>query len=274
MNIERAKKLAAERFGRLDCDTVTTTPVDVDWSEAFTDTDGLDPRAELVYPDFSGEELDIVLGYIDERDSDAADEFKVRLTGLNADDGAELESLKKTRHDHRHNPTALHYTIELRYKELRYKELRAERDETREEEEDVREEIDERASELAQESPEEFEPMMNYAYPLPSGSGFDAGAAQAELMSVGCVVVVMLDDEPHLALSGGGMDLSWEICHAFLVLGFRPPLHFSELPNMAGRGVSDGDLAILGACLESAEIAAKWAGNVVERLSERIGGAA
>lgn len=271
MSIERARKLAVERFGhRLDCDTVNTTPVDVDWSQAFSYDDmGDRERAELVYPDFSGEELETVLSYIDERDSDAADEFRVRLTGLNTDDGAELESLKKTRHDHRHNPAALHHTIEMRYKELREKI-----EDVREEIDELRNEIDERAYDLALENPDEWSPMMNYAYPLPSGQGFEPASAQARLMSVGCVVVVMLDDEPHLALSGGGMDLSWEICHAFLVLGFRPPLHFSELPQMAGRGSSDGDLAILGACLESAEIAARWAGNVVERLVERIGGAA
>lgn len=135
-----------------------------------------------------------------------------------------------------------------------------------EEEEGILEDAQEQCEEVAQDRPDRWEPMMNYYYPL--GKLDDPGAAQRVLDGLGPVVVVELDGEYVLALAGGGMDFSWEICQAHLALGFYPPLHFCELPRMSGRGDSDRDLAILAGCVESAEIAARWAQNTVKRLGE------
>jgi hypothetical protein len=70
-------------------------------------------------------------------------------------------------------------------------------------------------------------PMMNYAYSLPC---FD-------LIPV-CLVQftgedVDGDEEWSLALTGGGMDLSWEICLAYVKLGYVPPRDFWRFPKMA-----------------------------------------
>lgn len=85
------------------------------------------------------------------------------------------------------------------------------------------------------------EPMMNYYYPLPAFDD-DPEEAQGKLAGV-CVTLVRLtncDFEPDgegyaLALTGGGMDLSWDICEAYIRLGYAPPLHFSRLPQFAGQ---------------------------------------
>jgi hypothetical protein len=83
-------------------------------------------------------------------------------------------------------------------------------------------------------------PMMNYYYPLPSlpGSEYDAAYTIRDLPL--CIVRNLENDtmptDYALALTGGGMDLSWEICEAFMRLGFLPPMAFADLPAIAGRG--------------------------------------
>ena len=273
ITLNEAGNLAAKTWGTLNCDSVNAEPVDVDWTEAFQyqsseagDKYG-DTRAEIVYPTFScgtQEEADAVLDFIDERDSSAASEFRERLLGLDGEDAAELAKLDSTFHEHRFDQTALLPSLDERREEL----LRT-RSANLEPLEDIAEEIAEKALELAQDEPEAWEPMMDCAYPLPGFNG-DPSEAQSKLAAVGCVIVVMLDGEAVLALSGGGMDLSWEICHAHLVLGYRPPLHFCDLPRMAGRGTSDGDRALMIACRGSAKVARDWAQNTVDRITEQL----
>lgn len=113
-------------------------------------------------------------------------------------------------------------------------------------------------------------PMMNYWYPLP----FDpSDSAIAELANLP-LCVVYIDDAPGLALTGGGMDLSWEICEAFMRLGCLPPLHFSALPAICGRGVSKGDKVIAKACERSADMSLERmkieAGSAKDRVKRAL----
>lgn len=94
---------------------------------------------------------------------------------------------------------------------------------------------------------EDWFPAMNYVYPLPSPPPDDWKTR------VSCCTCVEIDGAPYLALTGGGMDMSWEICESFIALGYYPPAHFAELPSMAGRGESKADRAILAACRRSLE---------------------
>jgi hypothetical protein len=76
------------------------------------------------------------------------------------------------------------------------------------------------------------EPVMNYAYPI--DTRVEPEDAQAILYARGgAVCIIMLDDKPHLALTGGGMDLTEDIAEAYMLLGELPPLHFCHLPRMA-----------------------------------------
>lgn len=85
------------------------------------------------------------------------------------------------------------------------------------------------------------DPIMNYYYPLPA---FNSEPEQAQEKLAGlCLTLVHMTNCEHeadgegyaLALTGGGMDLSWDICEAYLRLGYAPPLHFAHLPNFAGQ---------------------------------------
>lgn len=110
-------------------------------------------------------------------------------------------------------------------------------------------------------------PMMAYWYPL---DGIDCEDAARKIAHLPLCVVQFEDERTGLALTGGGMDLSWEICEAFIALGYWPPLHFCDLPKMSGRGTSDKDKATIRACMESCKIAEGWAARKRERLGEQL----
>lgn len=105
-----------------------------------------------------------------------------------------------------------------------------------------------------------YVPMMNYYYALPYYEG-DPEADQLTLYqsSANVVLVKMVgvdydEDTYVLALSGGGMDLSWDICHAYILLGYAPPLSFCDLPDFAGQDNRQEPFwTILKACLRSAK---------------------
>lgn len=107
-------------------------------------------------------------------------------------------------------------------------------------------------------------PVMNYAYPL-TELRTDAGALQAKLLDTS-LCVVELNGKPYLALQGGGMDFSWDICEAYTLAGLLPPVHFAgSLPRIAGweRKALRGTL---NACVRSCEVAAEWASQRLEHV--------
>lgn len=109
-------------------------------------------------------------------------------------------------------------------------------------------------------------PMMNYFYALPFSPSDSAIAELANLP----LCVVEIDEEPALALTGGGMDLSWEICEAFMRLGLLPPIHFAGLPAMAGRGEDADDLRIMLACERAVEGARELYSNRCNYAARQI----
>jgi len=74
----------------------------------------------------------------------------------------------------------------------------------------------------------------SYKIELP-GNHRDLEEIATELANeVGCVSLVQVGDDYYLALSGGGMDLSWEIAAAFIICGLIPPLVIlDQLPCMS-----------------------------------------
>ena len=91
----------------------------------------------------------------------------------------------------------------------------------------------------------DFLPKMNYIYPLPEferrpgtvfvGSlGVESDGYSKELKkrldAAGAVTVIRRidDDKFYLALTGGGMNMSWDICAGYIALGYLPPLDFCE----------------------------------------------
>lgn len=107
-------------------------------------------------------------------------------------------------------------------------------------------------------------PMMSYWYPCDVKKDPE-GAAEKIL---GCsMCVVRVGDVYGLALTGGGMDMSWEICAAFIRCGYLPPLKYaSGLPRMAG-GVTDGRLVLAGA-RKAVMVSKHWDECALEHLND------
>jgi hypothetical protein len=113
-----------------------------------------------------------------------------------------------------------------------------------------------------------YTPMMNYLYPLPDFR-MDPSKAQALLDTEGgAVCVVDVGGETYMALTGGGMDMSWDIAHGYMLLGYYPPLDYCNLPDFAGQRASEKNLWIVQGCLRSCEIARSTAKNRIEHLRQ------
>lgn len=114
-------------------------------------------------------------------------------------------------------------------------------------------------------------PMMNYRYPTGDsadniggyGYGCDAVEAAYRLRDTP-LCIVEYDDEIALALTGGGMDLTWEIVDAFTLLGYLPPVHFCDLPGMAGYPSNDDHRYIIAAVDRSLSEAVNTANHRLE----------
>lgn len=102
-------------------------------------------------------------------------------------------------------------------------------------------------------------PMMNYFYPLNESDGnslgrwedsFDTVEAAYRLRDLP-LCLVERDGDYGLALTGGGMDLTWEIVAAYVALGYLPPVSFSRLPGMAGMPNGASDRLVIAAVSRS-----------------------
>lgn len=110
-------------------------------------------------------------------------------------------------------------------------------------------------------------PMMNYLYPLPKYA-IQSDKEKKKLDGLPlCVVHLLETDEWGLALTGGGMDLSWEICEAYMRLGYLPPAHFARLPDMAGMKLDTRNKWILAGCTRSVRMQRNWCSTKLGHLS-------
>lgn len=110
-------------------------------------------------------------------------------------------------------------------------------------------------------------PIMDYYYPVRILYVEEAARAVAGWP---VCVVEFRDGITALALTGVGMNLSWEICGAFMALGYLPPVHFCNLPDMAGWENDAWRLPILKAARKSCDIAARDARIRERRVQEML----
>jgi len=104
-----------------------------------------------------------------------------------------------------------------------------------------------------------WRPAMNYRYPIELFD-MDERKAQCALIDTSVCLVTAPDDPVgdahYLALTGGGMDLSWDIAHAYAKLGQLPPLWVArDLPAIVRTPLEGVDLATFGACQIALETA-------------------
>jgi len=109
-------------------------------------------------------------------------------------------------------------------------------------------------------------PMMNYYYPVDID---DVEEAARQIEDWPLCVVEFSDGSTALALTGGGMDLSWEICGAYISLGYLPPAAVCTLPRMGGWKRDSWRLPILEAAAKSCAIAAQD-GQIRQRRAQEM----
>ena len=125
--------------------------------------------------------------------------------------------------------------------------------------------------------PQSDGPMMSYFYPLPCFD-MDVDEAAKAIVDLPLCIVEFTDyteddDRYALALTGGGMDRSWEICEAFMRLGSLPPAHFADLPEFAGVNYkrSARHQWIINAMLRSVDCMASRYERSYSRIIEKFG---
>jgi hypothetical protein len=92
-------------------------------------------------------------------------------------------------------------------------------------------------------------PSFGYAYPT---DGLDFDPETANKIADLSLCLLSIDGDTYLALSGGGMNMSWEICAAFVALGLLPPVHFAkDLPAMGARPDNASQRVVVDACRQS-----------------------
>lgn len=102
------------------------------------------------------------------------------------------------------------------------------------------------------------EPMMNTWWPLPdfSPSEDDAKNLAGSPFAM-CIVQNLETDEYGLALTGGGMNMSWDIAGAYILLGYLPPVHL-RLPRFAGKRLTPTARVTLAAMGKSYRVMVNW----------------
>ena len=106
-------------------------------------------------------------------------------------------------------------------------------------------------------------PMMNWAYPIVLVGRMDQVDAARAIVDLPLCLVDHPDHGLVLALTGGGMDLSWDICRAYVALGQLPPMHFTP-PRFGGLRLDESTGPALAAFWRSATIAETWARQTAE----------
>lgn len=82
---------------------------------------------------------------------------------------------------------------------------------------------------------EQHAPMMNTLWPLPDNFEIpDDVRDRLDNMTVVSVYGGPIRDGTFLALTGGGMDMSWAIARTYVNLGYLPPAALGKLPEMGG----------------------------------------
>ena len=96
-------------------------------------------------------------------------------------------------------------------------------------------------------------PMIHYWWHLPEYRG-NALTDCLKLVDLPVCIVENLSEEVSveesygLALTGGGMDLSWELAEAYMRLGYLPPFRLADLPAYAGLSLDTRRRWIVAGC--------------------------
>jgi hypothetical protein len=235
----------------LSCAAVLAVPVDFDWSEGYAE------RWDVVYPDVSEWTLQRCRAWLDDigyghPDPDPWAMDRDELVTFLADSGIDDDLSGKDEDDIRHAAIAAINAGDI--------------DGLADWREFVRERM--------QDEPDRYTPMMSYYYPLPElkYQWPSPEVAQAHLdLYGGPVCIALVGDDPVLALTGGGMDLSDRIAETYMLLGYLPPFHFCDLPEYGG-ALTEQRRWVLDGCLRSCQVVEGWAQRRRQKLERLANG--
>lgn len=112
-------------------------------------------------------------------------------------------------------------------------------------------------------------PMMNFIYPLPGIELTEAYKAAKKIDGLNlCIIWQPMMEKCGMALTGAGMDFFWEICEAYMRLGYVPPYHFAnDMPCMA-EPLTETKRWVIEGCRESIRTMQLRAERAMQRLDE------
>ena len=122
---------------------------------------------------------------------------------------------------------------------------------------------------------EDQEIGMNYFYPIGTNQQCKFTQKDADRLSGLPLAIAYYgpSDTWGLVLTGGGMDLSWEICEGFIRLGYLPPSCMCRLPLFGDEKWTDRKELVWSSCLRTLEIQTRWLegrANALCRLKDKI----
>jgi hypothetical protein len=230
---------------RMYCDSIDAKPVDFDWSEGYDET------WETILPDTDDMSLDQCRLWLDGAGYDHPDPnpWAMERDGL-------LTLLEE------YDPEI---DADMGTDALRELVIGMIDDEEIDGIDDWRARVRE-----AMEQDERYIPVMSYYYPLPHYRGCAEDDQLLLDQEGGAACLARVDDEVVLALVGGGMDLSWDICQAYMLLGYLPPLHYCDLPEFAGMELTAKGRWVLEGCLRSCKVMELWTQVKREKLQRLL----
>jgi len=263
--------MARKPVDSLYCDSVYVTPVKFDWSSGYGDEDN---GWETIIPsagDLTVEQCKAVLddAGVDLPDPNPWEMDSEQLFDLLKENGLADDFLAEPGDDKFHQDVGAEdepgLCDDVTREELLDRVIEAINDEEIDGLDDYREAVNDHYQE---DGADRFSPMMNYYYPLPDYRGNESDDQLLLDREGGSVALVRVHGNVVLALTGGGMDLSWDICHAFMLLGYLPPMHFVDLPRFAGKKLDEDTAYILDGCIRSCDVVEHQAARAKQRLEE------
>lgn len=112
-------------------------------------------------------------------------------------------------------------------------------------------------------------PMMNFRYSVDVRRVGGPEEAAKAIYSLPLCIVDLNHGGYYLALTGGGMDLTWEIAEAYMRLGYLPPTFCHDLPRYWGK-TNPVDRWIVEGCIRGVNVLFGWQEDRRERLLKHL----
>lgn len=109
-------------------------------------------------------------------------------------------------------------------------------------------------------------PTSSTFYPCEIEDDVVAARALADLSL--CVVTLNVDDDPEtgIALTGGGMDMTWELVEGYMRLGHYPPVLLCNLPRFSGMTATRTNMHIVAGCRKTLEVLIRRSQETIHTL--------